>query len=44
MELIQLKKKLRQLFLKNIINSKKNIINNIKLLIYFFYANLKEYI
>ena len=44
MELILLKKKLQQLFLKNIINSKKNIINNIKLLIYFFYDNLKEYI
>ena len=44
MELILLKKKFQQLFLKNIINSKKNIINNIKLLIYFFYDNLKEYI
>ena len=44
MELIQLKKKIQQLFLKNIINSKKNIINNIKLLMYFFYVNLKEYI
>ena len=42
MELIQLKKKIQQLFLKNIINSKKNIINNIKLLMYFFYVNLKE--